>query len=153
MTYDHSSTPKDCNTRQKVARPNLAENYCRRRLAEDVRNEEDQIYDVISGPNQVQVHAHTAKSSLTSHSPTSKNGIPYPAMAADPRLVLSMRLAQYRRPRVVTNLRSIRLMIAFCSASENALIHASFKSSILVLSDFSIAPGFSISWLGMTEFD
>jgi hypothetical protein len=50
-------------------------------------------------------------------------------MFADPRLVRSIKLQQYKIPRVVTSLKSTRRIIFPCSSGVNSAIRASLDSS------------------------
>jgi hypothetical protein len=74
-----------------------------------------------------------------------KHSLAYPAIAADPRFVLSIRLAQYRTPRVETSRRSTFRTMLFCSVGEYSAIRASLESAEGVCSMWSPSLDFSRS--------
>ena len=47
-THDHDASPEKCDEREEAAWSDLAKNDCRRRLEEDVWNEEDESYDGVA---------------------------------------------------------------------------------------------------------
>jgi hypothetical protein len=67
----------------------------------------------------------------------------YPAIAAAPRFVRSIKLIIYRNPSVKTSRQSTRQMIALCSSGVKAVMRLSVESSRTERSTWSSSPAFS----------
>ena len=148
VTHNHGSSPEKCDGRQEDPWANLPEDHRRWWLEEHVRDEEYQCDNIISFTNQFQLHGHTSTSVSAFFE---ERCVPYPAIAADPRFVLSIKLAQYRIPRVETRRRSTFFTIRFCSSGLYSDKRVSFELADTVCSTWSPFLDFSRSSWDMAK--
>lgn len=99
--YDHCGAPEERDTGQENARADLPQHNGCGGLEEYVGDEEDERDDVVSISNQLQIDDHSV--CVLMRFVYGWGRVTDPAIAADPRFVLSIKLAQYKTPSVTTS--------------------------------------------------